>query len=799
METPTRFDRLQNAMRVSRIVLVLVLLLLVPLLVITSATQLPQLYILSAIFSGLVLATAVSMYLVQNEHHTRGMGLLLLAIMLAILVIPLLIEGTGVLMGLLAIFVVWQIANATLLPVRAGQAMVVGMLFGIMTVLLDLFELGTQLLLPDLSMLFGTLSFLIILAFGVLILRNYRHYSVRTKLISVALFIILLIVSTTTVLTGEAIRRTLTEEVGDDLRVLSRSQAFGVSELLGRQVSELDTLSLNGVLGETAVSQASLMPMDETAVLAELAQLDSQWSQADDNDPFIQSRLENAAADILLQFQERFPIHRELFVTDQYGGLVAASNRTTDYYQGDELWWQAAYNGGQGETYIGEPTLDESSDTFGIIIAVPIYGADGELAGILRTTYALTELIELLNGGLGGDDSANVGMLMGDQLLPLIQTARELRPVGLDAETLLSIKNSGVVLPVPYEGSQQFVSTARVTTLNHVAAVDQLDWWVLLSQPQTEALRPLAVQQRLNTLLGVLLAVVGGLIAAYAGNVLSQPITALTETAVRVRGGDFEARAEVTSSDETGILAETFNSMTAQLQATLQNLDFRVRERTRALEVAAQIGRRISTILDQDELITAVVEQTQKAFNYYHVHIYLLNKSNNQLVMTSGTGQPGRSMRKYGHYINLGEGLVGRAAATNITILAPDVTREPRWLPNKWLPETRAELAVPIATEREVLGVLDVQRTTVGSLTEADANVLQLVANQVAIALQNARQYVMTQQRAERQVLINRIGQQIQSTDTIEEAMQVAVRELGRALAADYTEVHLTDELPTNG
>jgi GAF domain-containing protein len=98
-----------------------------------------------------------------------------------------------------------------------------------------------------------------------------------------------------------------------------------------------------------------------------------------------------------------------------------------------------------------------------------------------------------------------------------------------------------------------------------------------------------------------------------------------------------------------------------------------------------------------------------------------------------------------------------------------------------------------------VLGVLDVQRTTVGSLTEADANVLQLVANQVAIALQNARQYVMTQQRAERQVLINRIGQQIQSTDTIEEAMQVAVRELGRALAADYTEVHLTDELPTNG
>lgn len=238
--------------------------------------------------------------------------------------------------------------------------------------------------------------------------------------------------------------------------------------------------------------------------------------------------------------------------------------------------------------------------------------------------------------------------------------------------------------------------------------------------------------------------------------------------------------------------------MTMQLQATLQNLDFRVRERTRALEVAAQIGRRISTILDEGEMITAVVEQTQKAFNYYHVHIYLLDKNKNQLLMASGTGQPGISMRRYGHHINLGEGLVGRAAATNITILASDVTREPRWLPNKWLPETRAELAVPIATEKEVLGVLDVQRTTIGSLTEADANVLQLIANQVAIALQNARQYVLTQQRAERQVLINQIGQQIQNATSIDEALQVAVRELGRALGTDYTQVHLTEELPTN-
>lgn len=792
MENPTRLDRPQKALHITRIVLVLASFILVPLLILTSVNQAPQLYVLCAFFSALTLATAASLYWIHKGHYTRGIAILLAALMLTILIMPLLFDGTGVLMGLLTIFLVWQIANSALTPVRAGQAMVIGLLCGILAVLLDLLELGTQMPLPNFSVLFGTLSFVIILAFGVLILQNYRQYSVRTKLLSVTLFIILLIVSTTTVLTGEAIRRTLTEEVGGTLQVLARSQAYAVSELLGRQVTALEALTFSDVLQETAVTQAQLRVEGATALLSDL---DVQWQQANEDDPLVQERLNNPAALTLRQFQERFAAHRELFITDQYGGLVAASNRTTDYYQGDETWWRSAYDNGRGRIYISEPTFDSSSETFGLIMAVPIYAPNGEVVGVLRSTYALTELLMLLNEGLDIVDSAKATLLMGEQELDLTQTVPIVKPTDVDSD-LVALLDQGKTVQAVYRNTMQFMNMASVTTLSHVAAVDELGWQVFLYQTEATALRPLGVQQRLNTLLGVLLAVVGGMIAAYAGSVLSHPITALTETAVRVRNGNFEAQATVNSSDEIGVLAEAFNAMTAQLKANLQNLDFRVRERTRGLEVAAQIGRRISTILNEDEMITAVVEQVQKDFNYYHVHIYLLDPTTNHLSIASGTGQPGRSMRQYGHYISLGEGLVGRAAAANITILAPDVTREPRWLPNKWLPETRSELAVPIATEKEVLGVLDVQRTTPGSLTEADANVLQLIANQVAIALQNARQYVITQQRADRQVLINKIGQQIQNTTTIDEALQVAVRELGRALKSDHTRVHLTDEQP---
>ncbi|MBN1937791.1 MAG: GAF domain-containing protein [Anaerolineae bacterium] len=185
-----------------------------------------------------------------------------------------------------------------------------------------------------------------------------------------------------------------------------------------------------------------------------------------------------------------------------------------------------------------------------------------------------------------------------------------------------------------------------------------------------------------------------------------------------------------------GQIATAINN--TQLVEQLQTAQMAAQERAYQLELSAGVSQELASTLDLEILLSQVVELIRDGFDYYHVHIYLVDKETDTLVMMEGTGEPGSIMKQRGHRIPIGKGLVGKAAQTGVPVWVSDVSQDEAWLSNPLLPETRSEIAVPLKMGQSLVGVLDVQDSQVGGLTVSDLALLEGLGGQIAVAVQNA-------------------------------------------------------------
>lgn len=261
------------------------------------------------------------------------------------------------------------------------------------------------------------------------------------------------------------------------------------------------------------------------------------------------------------------------------------------------------------------------------------------------------------------------------------------------------------------------------------------------NQVLAEARRSLGLGVGL-AVLAVILAIVFSILISSS---VTRPLRELRVGTEAFQQGNMSALIEVSGADEFTVIARIFNSLVKQFGELIAGLEQRVSDRTKAMATSSEVSRRLSTILDQRELVNEVVHQVRAAFGYYHTQIYFFDEAQENLVMTGGTGEAGEQMLAQFHKIKKGRGLVGRAAETNQPILVADTASNPDWLPNVLLPDTKSEAAIPISIGDQVLGVLDVQHNLVNGLTSEAIDGLQSIANQVAVAVQNARSYTEIQ------------------------------------------------------
>ncbi|MGB0388268.1 MAG: ATP-binding protein [Ardenticatenaceae bacterium] len=174
--------------------------------------------------------------------------------------------------------------------------------------------------------------------------------------------------------------------------------------------------------------------------------------------------------------------------------------------------------------------------------------------------------------------------------------------------------------------------------------------------------------------------------------------------------------------------------------------------RAAQLEAAGQVSRAASSLLALEELMDKAVNQIRHAFGYYHAQVFLLDEKRQWALLRASTGQAGQQLLARQHKLAVGsQSTIGQVTMTGEPIVVRDTDQgSAPWIFNELLQETRAELAVPLRVGDVVIGALDVQSVKPDVFYKDDIAVLQTLADQMAVAIQNARAFEQQLETAEK-------------------------------------------------
>lgn len=314
---------------------------------------------------------------------------------------------------------------------------------------------------------------------------------------------------------------------------------------------------------------------------------------------------------------------------------------------------------------------------------------------------------------------------------------------------------------IQVNGSDLYVSYSPVKANGYnialVVPVAEMQGAITAARAETQSQIRSSVLQAAVILLVLLFAAT--IISLAIAQVIAAPVVRLTQTANQIVGGDITAKALIDSNDEIGILAQAFNTMTSRLHELLTGLEQRVNERTfeltaanernerraRQFESISLVARSISSTRDLDSLLNQVTAVINREFGFYHIGIFLLDTAREYAVLSASNDAGGRKMLERGHRLKVGEtGIVGYVTSTGKARVALDTGTDVVYFSNPDLPDTRSEIALPLHVGNEIIGALDVQSTEPNAFNEEDVNILSTLADEVSIAIQNARQFEET-------------------------------------------------------
>lgn len=566
----------------------------------------------------------------------------------------------------------------------------------------------------------------------------FRFYSIRQQLIAAMVLAVLLpaiVIIVFTVTSG--IQNGLTRSA-EQLEI----------------VATLKEVEINAWFNELQSSLAKILNENSLQLVVQAASV--QTSTPDRNTAH--SRLGTLFQEFIRQTQ-RFNL---LLLMDTHGKvLVSTDPKLVGMMYVDLTYFYQNLGQPYAEPLLYSPGLGQAS----ILIFQPVY-VNNELIAVLGGRSDLSRLNEIMTEPAGLGQTGETYLVDANRIL--LTPSRFGYILGETKANTVGVK---AAFETRQNGSGQYEGYRGKSALGVYRWLSRLGVALLAEQERAEALESTFTTLAVNIGVTLIAAILIGIASLfYVERQISRPVSTLSKVASQVADGDLRLRSDLQpSNNEVGVLAQSFNRMTDQLSDLIDNLEQRVAGRTHQLEVIATLSGQLNAILELHQLLAELVHQIQQSFDYYHAGIFLLDEAGEKLILSEATGAAGAAMKAQGHHIALDArlSLVARAARSGQVVFAKNVRQAADWLANPLLPETQAEIAVPIIREGKVVGVLDVQAKEIGDLDEGDATLLRSLAGHVAIALTNARLFEQTQTALAEMEKLYHISEKMMSANTL--------------------------------
>jgi len=587
--------------------------------------------------------------------------------------------------------------------------------------------------------------------------------SVRTKITVLILGVGLLVVLMGLSVTYGVARNHLQNTIGAQYRELALETGQKVQLIIEANVQEITVLALSSDIRssvESANAVYSKKRLSEADVRKRIETVVALWKRSQGaEDPFVRGFLANPASGLIhgfLQDPDERSEHFSLIVTDQRGLLVGADAKPARVFYGDEVWWQAAFNGGRGSTYISDVKLLEepvegSEKVYTITMAVPVTDATGRRAiGVIKTDLRIKEFFEAVTQvHLAKSDHTMLASSDGSLIFCPIFLVRNhtLQPALMRAIFKDEAGWAITRADVHYGGTNTIDGFAPVPVASdiHPASFNGNRWYIFTSQNPAETYAP--INTLLNWILltggsGAVLLLVLGLRAA---NYVVRPLQDLRQGVKLIGFGNLNHRLAIRTGDEIQELADEFNEMAFKLQTAYTHLEQKVAERTEQLAAVNKITRTISSKLNMIEIFDSICDEANKLLDYDRISLSLLDDHRQQIAFrlvrmkNEATVVHDRPRSRTGT-------VIGRVVESKRPFIRADVREASEFVEDRLLrnEELRSYIVVPLVAQNQSIGTLNLAGRRPGTYTDRTLEILIPIAEQLAIAVETIRLFQET-------------------------------------------------------